>query len=160
MNERLKEFMDSVAGKVTAGILMVAVVGMVYWSARSSFGSSDASRMASDRVFVCSKTGKSFWHTLEKGEKLPIYSKYSGDKTGYPAEMCFWNADGSIRREGVPVLLNQYKGDGEPTFCPDCGRLVVGHNPAADPSRKPPPTKAEFQSRKGNKELLNNNTDR
>lgn len=158
MNERLKEYMDSVAGKVTAGILIVACVAMVYWSARSSFGSS-AGRMASDRVFVCAKTGKSFSHTLAKGEKLPIYSKYSGENTAYPAEMCTWNADGSIRKEGVPVLLNQYKGNAEPTFCPDCGRLVVGHNPAADPSRKPPPTKAEFQARKG-RELINNNTDR
>jgi hypothetical protein len=150
--------MDSVAGKVTVGILIVAMVAMVWWSARSSFGSS-AAHMASDRVFVCSKTGKSFWHTLSKGEKLPVYSKYSGANTGYPAEMCSWNADGSIRKDGVPVLLNQYKGDTDPTFCPECGRLVVGHNPAADPSRKPPPTKAEYQSRKG-KELIINTTDR
>lgn len=158
LNERVREFLDSVAGKVTVGILLVAMAGMVYWSAKSSFGSS-AANMASDRVFVCSKTGKSFNHTLARGEKLPVYSKYSGENTGFPAEMCFWNADGSIRKDGVPVLLNQYKGDSNPTFCPECGRLVIGHNPPADPSRKPPATKAEWQSRKG-KELLNNTTDR
>jgi len=70
----MNEFLDSVAGKVTVGILVVAMAGMVYWSAKSSFGSS-AANMASDRVFVCSKTGKSFNHTLAKGEKLPVYSK-------------------------------------------------------------------------------------
>lgn len=159
MNERLREYLDSVAGKVTAGLILLALAGLMYWSVRSNFGPTSAARMSSERVFVCSKTGKSFSHSVVKGEKIPVYSKYSGENTGFPAEMCFWNADGSIRTEGMPVLLNQYKGEGEPTFCPDCGRLVVGHNPPADPTRKPPPTKAEYEARtKGRAQ--NNNTDR
>jgi hypothetical protein len=135
------------------------MAGLMYWSVRSNFGPTRAARMASDRVFVCSKTGKSFSHSVEKGEAIPVYSKYSGENTGFPAEMCFWKADGSIRAGGVPVLLNQYKGLGEPTFCPECGRLVVGHNPPADPTRKPPPTKTEYEARNKGR-TRNNNTDR
>lgn len=148
MNQRVQEFFESIAGKVTAGVIIVAAAAMVWMSVRSNLGTSGAGKMASDRMFICSKTNKSFWHTLQKGESIPVLSKYSGEKTGYPAEMCYWNADGSIRSEGVPVLLNQYKGEPEPTFCPECGRLVMGHNPPADPSRKPPATRDEYMARK------------
>jgi hypothetical protein len=159
LNERFREYLDSVAGKVTVGLIILALGGLMYWSVRSNFGPTSAARMASERVFVCAKTGKSFSHTMEKGERIPVYSKFSGENTGFPAEMCFWNADGSIRTEGVPVLLNPYKGVSEPTFCPECGRLVVGHNPPPAPSHKPPPTKAEYEARNTGK-AQNNTTDR
>jgi hypothetical protein len=147
LNERLREFSESSAGKVTVGVIIVAAAAMVWMSVRSNLGTSNAGKMASDRMFICAKTGKSFWHTLERGESIPVYSSYSKEKTGYPAELCFWNADGSVRKEGFPVLLNQYKGEAGPTFCPDCGRLVIGHNPPADPSHKPPVTKDEYKPR-------------
>ena len=156
MNERLREFSESAAGKVTVGVIIFAAAAMVWYSVRSNLGPSSAGRMASDRMFICARTGRSFWHTLERGESIPVRSSYSGARTGYPAELCFWNADGSVRKEGFPVLLNQYKGEAEPTFCPDCGRLVVGHNPPADPSRRPPPTRDEYKPR-GPRET---NTDR
>jgi hypothetical protein len=160
LSERFREYLDSAAGKVTVGLIIVAMAGLMYWSVRSNFGPTSAARMASERVFICAKTGKSFSHVVEKGEKIPVRSKFSGENTGFPAETCNWNADGSVRAEGVPVLLNQYKGEGEPTFCPDCGRLVVGHNPPADPSRKPPPTKAEYEARSKSRTQSNNTTDR
>jgi hypothetical protein len=52
------------------------------------------------------------------------------------------------------VLINQWKNSTEPTFCPDCGRLVVGHNPPAVAGSTPPPTKEEYAKnpRRGSRE--------
>jgi len=147
-SERFREFLETSAGKVTAAAIILVAGAMIYYSVRSNFGPTDAGRMASDRMFIDAKTGKSFWYTLKKGDKIPVYSKSSGENAGYPAEMCYWNKDGTIRKEGFPVLLNTYKGEPEPTFCPDCGRLVVGHNPPAAVGRKAPPTQEEYRARK------------
>jgi len=37
---------------------------------------------------------------------------------GFPAEMCYWNKDGSIRTDPCR-LLEEYKVGHGPTFCPD-----------------------------------------
>jgi len=44
------------------------------------------------------------------------------------------------------VLLNEATGKPGPTFCPDCGRFVVPHNPSPQMSPKPPPTKQEYEA--------------
>ena len=72
----------------------------------------------------------------------------SGGNTGYPSEKCYWTKDGKIKTEPTYVLLNIYKNSSEPTFCPDCGRLVVSHNPAPVAGRSAPPTKGEYQKRR------------
>jgi len=89
---------------------------------------------------------KPFKHTLAPGEGIPVMAP-SGNRTGYPAEACYWTKDGKPKSEPTYVLLNVWKGSKDPTFCPDCGRLVVPLNPIADPSRRPPPTKAEYAAR-------------
>ena len=140
---RARDFFDSNAGKVTA--MAVGVIGLVIliMVIKSAFGESEGAAESRGRVFVDSQTGKSFKHSLVEGETYPIKAP-SGEKTGYPAEMCYWTKDGKVKEYPTPVLLNEYVGKHEPTFCPDCGRLVVGHNPPAAPGKTPPPTKEEY----------------
>ena len=60
----------------------------------------------------------------------------TGNATLYPAEPCYWTADGGVTREPTLVLLNMYRGGDPyaPTICPGCGREVIYMNP-------PPPAK-------------------
>ena len=64
---------------------------------------------------------------------------------GVPQPRIFWTKDGKPKQDPTPVLLNSWIGKSGPTFCPDCGRLVVGHNPIPGPNSKPPPTKADYE---------------
>jgi hypothetical protein len=142
----LREFFDSPKGKVVAGIVVVAGLVFVFISVRSTF-TSEASRMSTERMYIDAKTGKAFEHTISLGEKSPVKAP-SGENTGYPGEPCFWKEDGSTKQEPTWVLLNVYVGKPGPTFCPDCKRLVVGHNPPPTPGAKPPPTESEYKNRK------------
>ena len=144
---RASEFWESRTGKmITVGGLVIAALSL-YGSFRSSLGPSSAASLANRRIFVCEKTGKSFEVTLKPGMKIPLHSPYSGADTGYPAELCYWTAGGSVSSEPHAVLLNSLVGKPEPTFCLDCGRLVVRHNPRAADGHKAPPLKQEFLSR-------------
>jgi hypothetical protein len=143
----LHKLTESHAGRITVIAVAIAVLALLAFELRGMFGTSPEVAAANDRVFICSETGKSWHHTLKDGEAIPIYSSYSGSNTGYPAELCYWTADGKPRKEPTPVLLNSSIGKPEPTFCPDCGRLVVGHNPMPAPGRQPPPTQAEMEAR-------------
>ena len=82
-----------------------------------------------------------------RGDKIPVKAP-SGKNSGYLAEFCYWNKDGTAKKEPTPVLLNRYKGKPDPTFCPDCGRLVTAFNPPPRPGVKPPPTEDEMKARK------------
>ncbi len=132
--------------KMIFGALLVVALGLtVYFIAGAATG--EAPNDAYSTVYICSETGKTFRHTNQMGEEIPILSPYSGQNTGYVAERCYWNADGTIKKKPTYVLLNSdLPGkENEPTFCPDCGRLVVGHNPAPDPNNPhPPPTRDEW----------------
>jgi hypothetical protein len=125
--ERLREFFDSTAGKLTAAVICVVALLILYVSARPR---NDAADLSSRRTFICSETNKPFTAKLETGMTIPIKSPFSGKNTGYPAELCYWTKDGGVRKEPFPVLLKRtLDPTAGPTFCPDCGRLVVGHNP-------------------------------
>jgi hypothetical protein len=89
---------------------------------------------------------------LKVGDQIPVKSPHSGKSTGYPAELCYWTKDGVIKSEPTAVLLRSHLGERSPTFCPDCGRLVVGHNPRPSQGDKPPPTQAEYKPRRGDRE--------
>jgi hypothetical protein len=142
MLEKLREFFRKPAGMAIAGVL--AVLGLV-WIVMTlrSFTTSEAAAAAASRMYIDEKTGKAFSVTIKEGMTKPVQAP-SGGKTGWPAEECTWTKDGKVKEEPTYVLLNMYKGSSEPTFCPDCGRLVVGHNPPASPERRPPPTKEEY----------------
>jgi len=146
MIEALRKFFNSSAGKGTALVLVLIGLGVLIWAIKGNFGESDAASLSADRIFIDSSTMKPFNHTLKEGEALPCKAP-SGGNTGYQAELCYWTKDGKTKDQPTPVLLNEAVGKPGPTFCPDCGRLVVGHNPAPAPGRRPPPTQAEYKPR-------------
>jgi hypothetical protein len=140
----LREFFNSTAGKAVAILLILVALGAAYYSIRSNLGRSEAADLSRDRMFICSETLKPFQHDIVEGEPYPVVSPFSGKNTGYPAEACYWTKDGQTKEQPTYVLLNLAIHKREPTFCPDCGRLVVGHNPRPQPGDKPPPTKSEY----------------
>ena len=141
----IREFLQTSKGKtfglILLGIgLLTAIVSIwMNWS-------SPAESLSNDRIYISASDHKVFRVTLKPGLTLPVTSP-NGNKDGWPAELCYWNKDGTIKTEPTPVLVNQYIGKPGPTFCPDCGRLVVPHNPPPNPGLKPPPTKAEYKPR-------------
>lgn len=144
--ERLRQLLATPAAKVVvtaASIVLLIVAGRVIYS----YMKGDTPDTAFSTMFICTETGKTFRHTNKIGETQPILSPYSGKNTGVPAEACYWNADGTPKKEPTWVLLNELAGKEGPTFCPDCDRLVVGHNPAPAPGVHPPPTREEYGSR-------------
>src|SRR5947208_343749 len=121
--EGVRKFLETSTGRMVAvGTIVLALI-VLWLTARAAFGPTAAGKASVDRLFIDAATGKPYEYTLKKGDTVPVEAP-SGGKTGYPAELCYWTADGGIRKEPVPVLLNSYKGDPSPTFCPDCGRLV------------------------------------
>ena len=132
--------------RIAAGIFCVAALVVATYFVRSFFRG-DTVDDAYYTTYICTETGKVFRHRNALGETLPIYSSYSGKNTGMPAEACYWTADGHPREEPTWVLLNEELGKTGPTFCPDCGRLVVGHNPRPGPGVRPPPTSAEYAAK-------------
>jgi hypothetical protein len=145
----LQKITQSTLGKVTVAVVLVVVGVALVYQLRNLFGVSSAAAIANDRIFICSETHKPFHVNLEDlvGKPFPIYSSFSGKNTGYPAELCYWTADGKPKSEPTAVLMNSSIGKPGPTFCPDCGRLVVGHNPMAVAGATPPPTEAEYNAR-------------
>ena len=129
---------------------LVAVGAVIRWLNKDT----DADDLAEDsrnRWFVCTETGKPFRKELETGMTFPVESPHSGKPTGVLAELCYWTTDGQPKQDPTPVLLNDRAGKTGPTFCPDCGRLVVAHNPVPLAGAKPPPTQAEYAARRGTK---------
>lgn len=142
----VREFLNSPQGRIVGVAICVVAIGAMVWSIKGAMGPSEAGAMSADRTFIDAATGKPFHHELQQGETIPVKAP-SGEKTGYPAELCYWTADGQIKETPTAVLMNSWKGVPGPTFCPDCGRLVVPHNPRPTPGSKPPPTQAEYAAR-------------
>ena len=146
MFEKLKEFTGTRAGRVVSGTCAALALACAGYAAYSSIGSGPA-ELSANRVFIDADTLQSFHCELRAGMTLPVKSPYSGKNTGYPAEMCYWTRDGKVSDKPTPVLLNSYKGIHDPTFCPECGRLVIAHNPHPMPESKPPPTAQDYRNR-------------
>jgi hypothetical protein len=151
MLEGLRRFFRTKAGQVTAVALTAVALVLAVISVRANLGGSSTA-FARERVFICAETKKPYEYELVAGSRIPAPSPFSGKDTGYPAELCYWTKDGKTKEEPTPVLLNRYLGKSDPTFCPDCGRLVVGHNPMPRPGAQPPPTQAEYKPRSGQPE--------
>ena len=144
-----REFLDTKPGRISAAVLVLAGSVVLTTSITSYFGNSATQAASINRLFICAESGKPFHYELKKGDSFPVRSPYTGRLTGYPAELCFWTRDGAIKDDPTPVLLNEYKGTAGPTFCLDCGRLVVAHNPAPSSGARPPPTREQFLQKKG-----------
>jgi hypothetical protein len=143
MLEKLREFLKGGAGKVAAAVVVAIGLITAFVTARGVM-TSEGEELSGTRWFVDAETGKPFRYSLGGSAEIPAPAP-SGKKSGYPAESCFWTKDGKPKEEPTYVLLNMWKGSNEPTFCPDCGRLVVGHNPPAAPGARPPPTQEEYK---------------
>src|SRR6476620_6465900 len=147
MLDKLRQFFQTRAGAATAGVILLLSLILAFFAVRSVF-TNEGERLSAGRLYIDAKTGKPYRVELTTGMTVPTKAPSGGD-TGYPAELCYWTKDGKVKEDPTPVLLNQFKGKPEPTFCPDCGRLVVGHNPRPQsPSDKPPPTETEYKSRR------------
>lgn len=142
----VSEILRSKTGRSAAVATLLIGVAAVAWSIHSNVRS-ETPDTAYYSTYICTETGKPFRHRNQIGELVPIQSPYSGKSTGLPAQPCFWTASGGTKAEATWVLLNEQVGKSGPTFCPDCGRLVVGHNPEPKPGVKPPPTSAEYAGR-------------
>lgn len=141
----LKNILDRGTGKTVAMVLAVVAIGVALYMIRNSL-SSPAVAAERERVFVDAQSGEPFNHELQKGESIPVDAP-SGHKSGYPAELCYWTKDGHPKKDPTAVLMNSWIGKPEPTFCPDCGRLVVPNNPPARAGMRPPPTREEYEQR-------------
>ena len=147
MIEKLRELLRSKAGiGLAAAVVLVGIIA-AYMSLRGVM-TSEAAALSADRVFIDAKTGKPYELELKEGMPMPAPAP-SGGNTGYPAEKCYWTRDGKTKKDPTFVLLNIYKGSKEATFCPDCGRLVVGHNPPPAEGRSAPPTEDEYKKSHG-----------
>src|SRR5687768_6876943 len=142
-----REFFRTGKGKnVAIGLVLIGVCVCI-WSAVSNLGADEATAAARGRVFICSETNKTYNVELHPDMKIPYDSPHSDKPTGFPAEMCYWTKDGKIKEDPTPVLINSYVNKPDPTFCPDCGRMVSIRNPGPEAGSRPPPTQAEWKSR-------------
>jgi len=144
--ERIRQILATPIAKV----LVTAVCAVIlFFTVRVvlAYFKGDTPDTAFSTMFICTETGKTFRHTNKIGETQPILSPFSGKNTGVPAEACYWTTDGNTKKDPTWVLLNELAGKDGPTFCPDCNRLVVGHNPAPGDFVHAPPTRDEYVSR-------------
>jgi hypothetical protein len=141
----IREFLNSGPGKVVSALLCLSAVGVAAVLIVRNLGG-DPSIAANQRVFVDVSTGQPFGHDLTLGEEIPVLAP-SGSRSGYPAERCYWTREGTPTDQPSFVVLNETMAKTGPTFCPDCDRLVVGHNPVASADRQPPPTRAQLSSK-------------
>jgi hypothetical protein len=140
MASGIREFLDSPKGKAIAFSLVgvgLLAVGISLWA-----NMSPASEIqdANNPLYINAQTGQQKRLSISVGQSVP--------DGWYKAEWCYWTKDGKPTEKATPVLLNKYKGSNTPTFCPECGRLVVDHNPPAVAGDRPPPTQAEYKPRR------------
>ena len=141
----VREFFHTRGG--TYGALGLAAVTLIFvaFSIRGAFGVSSAGAASRDRLFICSETGKTFRHAVGAGEAIPVLSPYTGERTGYQPQLCYWTAEGRMKAEPTAVYVGASDEGFEPTFCPDCGRLVLPGAPRPEPGDAPPPTRAQYE---------------
>ena len=142
----VRDILKSSGGKLVAVIVVLLCVAGAGWSIWSNTGLDSATKEANTPLFIDAENGKTFHMELKVGMGIPVKSPFTGHMTGYRPELCYWTKDGHVKNDPTPVLMNQDIGKPGPTFCPDCGRLVVHHNPVAIEGSRPPPTKAEWDA--------------
>ena len=147
MVEKIKAWLETPAGKKVAVVLAVLAGLLMIWTLKNQFGASEVSKLTTDRVFIDADNGKPFNYTVKIGEDEPVVSPFTGKNSGYEAEKCYWTKEGKSKDEPTYVLLNARIKKPGPTYCPDCGRLVVAHNPGPEVGMSPPPTASESKGK-------------
>lgn len=121
------------AGALLAVVLLSAAGYLFYnnyWNAAADEPVDTA------RWFKCTGDDNAFTYAMKKGEKPPVACPACKKTTAFPAEACYWTRDGGTKDKPTYVVLNKHLGKEGDTICPDCGRVVVGHNP--DPRKGKP----------------------
>lgn len=140
----LRRLFTHPAARWSGIVALVAAMAWAGWSIWTTVRPDPAIEAAETNLFMDSQTGQTFTVKVGPDMTIPMVSPYSGAATGYPCELCYWTKDGQIKTDPTPVILNSYLGKTGPTFCPDCGRLVVPHNPVPQEGSRPPPTEADY----------------
>ena len=118
---------------LVVAIVLLLATGVIAWI---QLGGKSVYDMSYERAFICAETLKPYEYTIKMGDSMPYYSPHTDRNTGYPAELCYWTRDenGRWAQKDKPtlVLVQKYLDPTteEKTYCPDCGREVVQHNPA------------------------------
>ncbi len=120
--------------KLWLGVAVVLLVatGVIAWV---QLGGKSVYDISLDRAFICSETLRPYEYTIKIGDSAPYYSPHTDRNTGYPAEPCYWARDenGGWARKDKPTLVFVKKWmdrtTEEKSYCQDCGREVVQHNP-------------------------------
>jgi hypothetical protein len=142
-SESLIEWFKTNTLKKVGALAFVVLIGIVVLYVIHSMGNAAIDR-THGRLFVDSESGKTYYLAIKVGmATCPAINPDTGNPTLYMPEMCYWNADGSTKTTPTYVILNFQRGKAGPTFCPDCGRLVVANNPPPG-GQSPPPTRQEF----------------
>ncbi len=145
MEQARPKFFETTLGRVTSFLAAcIALALLAYFVVPLVARSGSEAAAANERIFVDAAFDppRPFKVKLQAGMQIPVLSPLSQKQTGYPAELCYWTKDGKPKSDPTAVLLNETIGKDGPTFCPDCGRLVVPHNPTA--TGEPPPTQPEY----------------
>ncbi len=122
--------------KLGIAVLLIAAAGGVVWYQVG--GESAAATAAHQRVLMCNECQGTFPHDLVEDEIQPIECDVCGKQAAYSPEECYWakGADGSWQGKIEPtyVILKSRMDptSSEKTLCPDCGKVVVGHNKATN----------------------------
>jgi len=127
---------DKKGGVLSGGVGVVVVVLLLAAAAFLTWKTLTTAEMPTsdtpEAVFMCTEKNKTFKYAMKEGEQYPVVSPYTDKRTGYPTEPCFWTKVGDEwRRKETPtyVVMNKHLGKSGDTICPDCGHVVVGHNP-------------------------------
>ncbi len=126
-----------------AAVVLLIVAGIFVLR---SLGPDRGVASSETRDFMCAECGKPFAYTLKIGDMEPFKCPSCGAMAGYRAEKCYWTQgeDGEWKAKLEPtyVILKKRmdRTCTEKTYCPDCGREVIGHNP-------PPPQELMDQAK-------------
>ncbi len=112
-------------------ILSLVLLGVAGVFAYNTFYAAEPVKLDTPPIVcICAETGKTFEYKPQESDTFPVLSPHTDKKTGYRAEACYWQKDSDEpRTEPTWVLLNEDVDKAGVTECPDCGRIVVRHNP-------------------------------
>lgn len=113
---------------ILAVVILGCLIGVAVIAARSLQGEvGSLERWTQEVTLIDVETGEVFEdYRLAEDVGFPVRNPNTDTETLMPAEACHWTSDGEAKWDPTWV----YVPAGGSATCPDCGRQVVGHNPA------------------------------